>query len=99
MVRVEGKMDGTKYRDILVSSSQSPDLNSIENLWSHLKIAVHMCKPSNLKELEQFSYEEWAKIPVERCAKLIEIYKVDLQSTDFEGVNSNAPANFQLFIF
>jgi hypothetical protein len=27
-----------------------------------------------LKELEQFCLEEWAKIPVARCAKLIETY-------------------------
>ena len=38
------------------------------------KIAVHQRNPSNLKELEQFCLEEWAKIPVARCAKLIETY-------------------------
>jgi hypothetical protein len=27
-----------------------------------------------LKELEQFCLEEWAKIPVSRCAKLIKTY-------------------------
>jgi hypothetical protein len=27
-----------------------------------------------LKELEQFFFEEWAEIPVARCAKLIETY-------------------------
>lgn len=118
LVRVEGKMDGAKYRDILEQNlftsvsdlrlgrrftfqqdndpkhtakatlewfkrkrvnilewpSQSPDLNPIENLWSDLKIAVHQRKPSNLKELEQFCHEEWAKIPVARCGKLIETY-------------------------
>ena len=30
--------------------------------------------PSNLKELEQFCLEEWEKIPVDRCAKLIQTY-------------------------
>ena len=118
LVRVEGKMDGAKYRDVLEQNlyhsvrdlrlgrrftfqqdndpkhtakatlewfkgkhvnvlewpSQSPDLNPIENLWSDLKIAVHKRKPSNLKELEQFCKEEWAKIPVVRCGKLIETY-------------------------
>jgi len=29
-------------------------------------------KPSNLKELDIFYFEEWAKIPVARCDKLIE---------------------------
>ena len=27
-----------------------------------------------MKELEQFCLEEWAKIPVARCAELIESY-------------------------
>ena len=54
--------------------SQSPDFNSIENLWSDLKIAVYKRKSSNLEELEQFYKEEWEKIPVVRCGKLIETY-------------------------
>ena len=52
----------------------NPDLNPIENLWYDLKIAVHQQNPPNLKELEKFCLEEWAKIPVARCAKLIETY-------------------------
>ena len=43
-------------------------------MWYDFKIAVHQWNPSNLKELEQFCLEEWAKIPVARCAKLIETY-------------------------
>ena len=54
--------------------SQSPDLNLIEHLWYDLKVAVHQQNPSDLKELEQFCLEEWAKIPMVRCAKLIETY-------------------------
>jgi hypothetical protein len=118
LVRIEGMMDGAKYKDILEGNlfqssrdlrlgrrfnfqqdndpkhtakatlewftgkhlnvlewpSQSPDLKPIENLWCDLKIAVHQWNPSNLRELEQFCHEEWAKLPVERCAKLIETY-------------------------
>jgi hypothetical protein len=37
-------------------------------------IAVHQWNPSDSKELEQFCLEEWAKIPVSKCAKLIETY-------------------------
>ena len=59
---------------VLEWHSQSPDLNPIENRWFDLKIAVHQWNPSNLKELEQFCLEEWEKIPVESCAKLIETY-------------------------
>ena len=63
-----------KHLNVLEWPSQSPDLNPIENLWYDLKIAVHQQNPSNLKELEQFCIEEWAKIPVARCAKLIATY-------------------------
>ena len=61
-----------KHINVLGWPSQSPDLNPIENLWYYLKIAVHQRNPSNLKELEQYFLEEWPKIPVARCAKLIE---------------------------
>ena len=60
--------------NVLEWPSQSPDLNPIENLWYDLMISVHQPKPSNLKELEQVCLEEWAKILVARCAKLIETY-------------------------
>ena len=63
-----------KHLNVLEWPSQSQDLNPIENLWNDLYIAVHQQNPSNLKELEQFCLEEWATIPVSRCAKLIETY-------------------------
>ncbi|KAK3521296.1 hypothetical protein QTP70_003144 [Hemibagrus guttatus] len=55
--------------------SQSPDLNPIENLWRELKIRVMTRRPSNLKELELIAKDEWAKIPVETCKKLVSNYR------------------------
>ena len=60
--------------------------------------------PSNLKELEQFCLEEWSKIPVTRCAKLMKTYPKRLAAAiaakggstkciDFEEVNSYASSN------
>ena len=70
-----------KHLNLLEWPSQRPHHNPIENLWYDLKIAVHQRKPSNLKELEQFCLEEWAKIPVAGCALymcLIETYSKTL---------------------
>ncbi|KAK6293211.1 hypothetical protein J4Q44_G00367120 [Coregonus suidteri] len=74
LVRIEGKMNGAKHREILdenlLQSSQdlrlgakSPDLNLIEHLWRDLKIAVQRRSPSNLTELERICREEWEKLP------------------------------------
>ena len=149
LVRIEGMMDGAKYREIrewnlfqssrdlrlgrrftfqqdndikhtakatlewfkekhlnvLEWPSQSPDLNPIEKLWYDLKIAVQQRKPSNFKELEQFFLEEWAKIPVARCVKLIDTNPKRLAAViaakggiDFGGMNSYARSNYPFFL-
>ncbi len=59
---------------ILEWPSQSPDLNPIEMLWHDLKQSIHARKPSNVAELKQFCKEEWAKIPPQRCERLIASY-------------------------
>ncbi|MGH0187059.1 UNVERIFIED_CONTAM: hypothetical protein FKN15_039015 [Acipenser sinensis] len=59
---------------VLEWTSQSPDINLIENLWCELKKAVHKRSPWNLNELEQFCIEEWLKITKESCQKLIDKY-------------------------
>ena len=69
LVRIEAKMNGAKYREILDEilrdkslnvlewPSQSSDLNPIEHIWRDLKIAVQQCSPSNLTELERICRE------------------------------------------
>ncbi|KAK3542248.1 hypothetical protein QTP86_021468 [Hemibagrus guttatus] len=54
--------------------SQSPYLNPIEMLWHDLKKVVHAQKLSNVAELQQFCKDEWAKIPPQRCNRLIASY-------------------------
>jgi len=50
---------------ILDWPSQSPDLTPIERL----KMALHQCSPSDLKELERICKEEWQRIPTSRYEK------------------------------
>ncbi|KAK3515159.1 hypothetical protein QTP70_008187 [Hemibagrus guttatus] len=58
--------------------NQSLDLNPIEMLWHDLKKVVHAQKPSNVAELQQFCKDEWAKIPPQRCNRLIASYRKHL---------------------
>ena len=58
---------------------KSPDLNPIEHLWRDLKTAVGRRHPSNLRHLEQLAIDEWSKIPVEGCKKLIDGYRLIFQ--------------------
>ena len=64
---------------VLEWPSQSPDLNPIENLWWDLKKAVAARRLKNIAELETIAHEEWAKIPKERCQKLLTGYTSRLQ--------------------
>ena len=66
--------------NVLEWPSQSPDLNPIEHLWRDLKMAVHRRSPSNLMELERCCKEEWAKLPKNRCAKLVATYSKRLEA-------------------
>ncbi len=60
---------------VLKWPSQSPDLNPIEMLWHDLKQSIHARKPSSVAELQQFCKEESAKIPPQRCERLIASYR------------------------
>ncbi len=48
-----------KHIKVLEWSSQSPDLNPIENLWRELKVRVAKRQPRNLNDLERICKEEW----------------------------------------
>ena len=59
--------------------SQSPDLNSIENLWNGLKVKVHKRNPRNIKQLEELCEEEWGKVTLYQCGKLVANYRKRLE--------------------
>lgn len=64
--------------NILEWPSQSPDRNRIDNLCRQLQTRVMSRKPSKIKDLEIFTKEEWSRIPVETCKKLVSNYKTHL---------------------
>ena len=59
--------------DVMIWPAQSPDLNPIEHLWTHLKkkLAEHETPPKGILELWQRTEAEWNKIEKEVCQNLI----------------------------
>ena len=52
--------------------TESPDLNSIENIWDHLKSTVQVKNPKNAKELWTSVKDAWNEFPRERLLNLID---------------------------
>lgn len=60
--------------NVLLWPAQSPDLNPIEELWTHVKrkLSAHEVAPKGILELWERVEEEWNKIDAEVCQNLIE---------------------------
>jgi transposase len=60
--------------NVLDWPAQSPDLNPIEHLWRNLKtrLCTYDTAPNGVHELWDRVQDEWNKITVEECVKLIE---------------------------
>ena len=58
----------------MIWPAQSPDINPIEHLWSHLKrkLAEYEEPPSGMIELWERIEKEWNAIPASVCQNLIE---------------------------
>lgn len=51
--------------------SMSPDLNPIEYLWGILRRQVEHHSPSSIQSLKEVILEEWKKIDVAKCNRLV----------------------------
>ncbi len=56
---------------VLDWSTNSPDLNPIENLWGIVKRKMRDTRPNNADDLKATVKETWASIPPQQCHKLI----------------------------
>jgi hypothetical protein len=55
-------------------------LNPIKHLWRDLKITVQQRLLCNLTELERICREEWEKLPIYMCVKLVASYPRRLEA-------------------
>ena len=60
--------------------SQFPDSNPIGNLWNTLKVKVHKRNRQNIKQVEEICKEEWAKVTLDQCGKLVANYRKWLEA-------------------
>ncbi len=60
--------------ETLAHPAYSPDLNPIEHVWKHLKVAINErpVRPKTVEEAEVALLEEWAKIDVDFINQLAE---------------------------
>ncbi len=75
---------------VLEWPSQSPDLNPIEMQWHDLKQSIQAWKSSNVDELKQSCKEDLAKIPPQRCERLIASYRKRLIAIVAAKVGKNS---------
>lgn len=63
----------TNKIDVMGWPAQSPDLNPIENLWSHLdaRVRERPAPPKNVSELVAFLKQEWELIGSDYTTKLV----------------------------
>ncbi|GFX12191.1 transposable element Tc1 transposase [Trichonephila clavipes] len=59
---------------------QSPDLNVIENLWSHLERAVQKHQITSKEQLKSVLQEEWLNIAPETTRHLVESMPLRLEA-------------------
>ena len=61
---------------------QCPDLNPIENFGNTLKVKVHKRNLQNIKQWEELWKEEWGKVTLDQCGKLVANYRKRLEAVN-----------------
>ena len=65
--------------------ANSPDLSTIETVWSILKLELSKRKNSNLEELRNNILDIWTKFPKELCSKIIAEFDEKIKICQKEG--------------
>ncbi|KAF2346995.1 hypothetical protein FHG87_022249 [Trinorchestia longiramus] len=69
-----------KKINVLEWSSQSPDMNPIENLWRELKLKIQKRGPNDITKLREICIKEWNNITPETCKRLVVNYYKRLEA-------------------
>lgn len=71
--------------EIQTLPAQSPDFNAIEHLWSPLEARVAARRPQTVAELKKAVKQEWSKVTVDECNRIIDSVRPTLQAVIAAG--------------
>eukprot|EP01116_Phalansterium_solitarium_P023587 TRINITY_DN8354_c0_g1_i7.p1 TRINITY_DN8354_c0_g1~~TRINITY_DN8354_c0_g1_i7.p1 ORF type:complete len:123 (+),score=22.16 TRINITY_DN8354_c0_g1_i7:856-1224(+) len=79
--------------NILRMPAQSPDINVIEHEWAQLDRRVAAHRPRTVADLERSVKQEWDKISIEECNRLIDGLRPTMLAIIAAGGEHVSPAD------
>ena len=71
--------------DRITTPPQSPDLNTIENVWAILKANVYSRMPKTVARLKRYIKEGWKKLSPDFATRLVESMPSRIKKVDKSG--------------
>jgi hypothetical protein len=88
MSKIAQKWKKSKQIDRMLWSSNSPDLNPIENVWRILKEKVRKRRPQTKDQLEEVIHQEWDQLPKNLAWNLVNSMPTRIQQVLERGGDS-----------